>query len=178
MIVVLLIWLFFYATTLFSNNSQTEKQKSDRIVNLIADELQWENSNIFLGKMPLRDGKITDHIEITFDKRITGGMTTVYYSGASEILSTVSTPFPFFDNDPQYKIQELVWTGSSNAAQNGSWDIIIIRMDSDGITFNTGWLALSQTPEIWITAWYLGYKSIISIDKRVGKVEVIHLAKE
>ncbi len=176
MIVVLLIGLFFYATTLFTSNSQTNKQKSDRLVNLIADTLQWENSNIFLGKMPLRDWKITDHIEITFDKNITGGISTVYYSWSSEVLSSGSIRFPFFDNDPQYKIVSLVWTWSSVPAENGLGATVMIRIDSDGMTFSGGGLTRDKTPQMQITAWYLEYKSIISVDKRVGKIEVTHLA--
>lgn len=165
MVVITLLGLLFYATTLFENNKQTEREKADRLVSLLADTLQADNMNLFLWRMPARDGLTVDRISTTINK-YTGLHKSYYNSGV--VLYTGSLFAPFYDQDPQYQIYDIVWTGAS--VWNGSGNIITIEMTSDGISFS-GWSI--TTPILEIVTGYASYRNTISIDRRVGKIEVM-----
>ena len=172
MIVITIFWVFVLTTNIFNYAPKTEAEKADRMIILIWSMLKTELQNVFIGRMPNRDGKIATRVEMRIG---TWGITASYYT-----WSTGTTPFivqntlrPFFNNDTNYEIRSVIWTGSSTVpiGHSGTW---ILILENSGLSFSGAWVYGSWFSILEIKVGYMFRTRKIILDRRTGKLTEIN----
>ena len=170
-VVITIIGIFIAATGAFDLKPQTDIEKTDRMIVRVSGLLREEMQNISIGRMPKRDGEVTTVSKITIG---TWGMIAQYFTGIVSTNALWSQTFnrPFFDNDLQYDIKNVIWSGSSfwNAPYFWTGEIIIAP---SGITFSGTNITGSGYTIFEIRVWYGQARRKLTLDRRTWKITEI-----
>lgn len=169
MVVISILGIFIGATGAFDLKPQTDIEKADRMIVRISGILKEEIQNIAIGRMPKRDGDRTTISKITIG---TWGLIAQYFTGITSINALWSQNFtkPFFDNESQYEIKSIIWTGSTLWYTPFIWTGEIFITPS-GISFSGTNITGSGFSILEVRVGYgANARRKLTLDRRTGKI--------
>ncbi len=168
MIVIAIFGSFVLATNIFNYSPQTESERADRMMAAVSGKLKTELQNMSMWRMPKRDGKIAQLIQIEIG---TGGLTYTYMTGTSIATQIFSWSFrrPFFEWDTKYEIKSVIWTGS-NTVVNGFTGTGQLIIEPTNMTFTGVGISGSGYTLLEIKIGYNTRTRKVILDRRSGKV--------
>ena len=181
MIVILIMWLFFVATSQLTHNANIQQTNVDRLTNNIYDSIRNARNNMLIGRWVLSWSNLiaTDRRIISISK---SGIASTYGSTTNTGIESTLI-WPFFDNDSRYQISDISVSSSTMlSGQPITWDYtgvtnmqITVSPSADmTITASKAWSGIN-TPikTVRITASYDGFEKSIMLNAPMGKVEVV-----
>ena len=102
---------------------------------------------------------------LTFSTGTGGRMTSFYNASLSGVFQA-----PYYDNDFNYQIDSITWTGGINTP-SGSLNLLEISITNGNITFSGAGID-TTAPIVTFSSRYITRSKKVIFDRRTGRVEV------
>ena len=182
LVVIAIIGIFAASTMYFTQDSRIDQTKAERLANSIHDTMKNARNNMLIGRWVYSGSTLypTDRRTI----RITGwGISTDYAINGTSTGTETNVVYPFFDNDPQYKITDIsVSSGILSNGQKINWDhtgvtLADITIEPNGsmtiLALKWG-MPISETINtVRVTAGYGNFTQSVMLDRLVWRSEVV-----
>lgn len=180
MIVIALIGLFFVAISYLTHDVRIGQTNTERFANKIYDIVRNTRNDMTIGRWILTGWVLiaTKQRDISISNT---GIVITYLDNLGTSGSEIILPAPFFDNDLNYKIDDIS-VSSGWVSESGSymWDYTgatsanIIVGTSSSLAIEVGWAVPPTFPirTLKITTGYAGFTRSVIIDRASWIVEM------
>ena len=166
MVTISIIAIITASMLSFNTNPQQHLTRADRLATRIASNLHDALSFIQIGRMDnnIPPEAVTGAV-LTFSTGTGGRMTSFYNASLSGAFQA-----PYYDNDSNYQIDSITWTGGINTP-SGSLNLLEISITNGNITFSGAGID-TTAPIVTFSSRYITRSKKVIFDRRTGRVEV------